>query len=87
MDSHNGHRRGYALVQIEAGHEREFFQQLYDIPGIGDVHFIADGYDFLVTVDGEGPEDVAAKLAKQIRRLPGITRMATYIEGRHFGPA
>lgn len=87
MDKTNGHIKGYALVTIETGREREFFSHLYDIPGIEDVHFIADGYDFLVTVEGSGPEDITAKLAKHVRKLPGIARMATYIEGRYLKPA
>jgi len=38
----------------------------------------------MVTVMGKDPEDIANILMKRIRVLPGIERMATYIEGRHL---
>ena len=85
MGNHkNGGLRGYALLKIEAGLEREFFSGLYDIPEVGDVHFIVDGCEYMVTVHGSGPEDIANILAKRIRALPGVERMATYIEGKHL---
>lgn len=76
--------RGYALLKVEVGQEREFFSGLYDIPEVGDVHFIMDDCKFMVTVRGKDPEDIANILMKRIRVLPGIERMATYIEGRHL---
>ncbi len=84
MNQQNGGLRGYALLKVEAGQEREFFSRLYDIPEVGDVHFIVDGYEYMITVHGKGPEDIASILTKRIRTLPGIERMATYIEGRHL---
>lgn len=84
MTQHNGELRGYALLKVEAGAERRFFSGLYDIPEVKETYFIVDGYEYLVTVEGKGPEDLAEIMMHRIRALPGIERMATYIEGRHL---
>jgi len=87
MNQHNGDLRGYALLKVEAGAEREFFSGLYDIPEVKDAFFIIDGYEYLVTVEGKRPEDLAEIMMHRIRALPGVERMATYIEGRHLNLA
>jgi DNA-binding Lrp family transcriptional regulator len=84
MNQQNGELRGYALLTVEPGAERRFFSGLYDIPEVKDTYFIVDGYEYLVTVKGKGPEDLAEIMMHKIRTLPGIERMATYIEGRHL---
>jgi len=84
MTQQNGELRGYALLKVEAGAERKFFTGLYDIPEVKETYFIVDGYEYLVTVEGKGPEDLAEIMMHRIRALPGIERMATYIEGRHL---
>ena len=76
--------RGYALLNIETGRERDFFSRLYDIPGIEDVYFMGDGYEFMVSVRAKDQEEIARIMAQRIRRLPGLARMASYVEGRYL---
>jgi DNA-binding Lrp family transcriptional regulator len=68
----------YILVNAEPARTRAVFQQLREIPGAV-VHEVLGPYDFVVDLETDTQEDVAAVLRERIRPIPGVNNTVTCV--------
>lgn len=73
---------GFVLATVAPGKENEFFSNLGTVRGVRGVFYLFDQYEYLVELEADTPEELAALMTTRIRHLPGVERTATFIEGR-----
>ena len=81
--------RAFVLTSVAVGKEKDFFSRLSEVPQVLHVYFLfgrhehlLEGkYEYLLEVEGPSYEDLARVLRERIRRIPGVERTVTFVEG------
>jgi len=81
--------RAFVLTSVAVGQEKGFFGRLAEIPQVLHVYFlfgryervIEGKYEYLLEVEGSTHEELAQVLRERIRRIPGVERTMTLVEG------
>ena len=81
--------RAFVLTSVAVGQEKDFFGRLGEIPQVLHVYFllgrhervIEGKYEYLLEVEGTTYEELAQILRERIRRIPGVERTVTFVEG------
>ena len=81
--------KAFVLTSVEVGKEKDFFARLAEIPQVLHVYFllgrhervIEGKYEYLLEVEGPTYEELAQILRERIRRIPGVERTMTLVEG------
>ena len=74
---------GFVLLNVCPGMESDFFNDLGSVEHVRHVFYLLGDYEYLLEVEADTPQEMARVMTGSIRRLPGVERTATYIEGSH----
>lgn len=75
-----------AIVFVEAETSRipDVAQNLADIPGVSEVYSVTGKIDLIVMVRVRSIDEVAAVIADQINKVPGVTNTETHMAFRAY---
>lgn len=81
--------RAFVLTSVEVGKEKGFFSRLAEVPQVLHVYFllsrhdrvIEGKYEYLLEVEGRTYEELAQVVRERVRRIPGVERTVTFVEG------
>ena len=68
---------------MTAGNEPDFLINLGSIQQVRHVFYLFNEYEYLIEVEAETSQEMAKVMTKHIRHLPGVERIATFIEGNN----
>jgi len=75
--------KAYILITVKTGSERGVYENLNSIKGVEEVNELYGGWDLIVKVDVESPEDLDALLTENIRAMKEIEKTSTMIVAQY----
>jgi len=72
----------YILAKIEAGKDREVFEEIIKLEGVKRASMTYGIYDLHIEAQFDTVEELDAFVFEKVRRIPGVTETVTMIASR-----
>jgi len=77
--------RAFIMIECEVGFEKSAFETMEGLPWVISVHPLFGEYDFIVRAESPGADELASRIVKELRAIPGIVSTRTYLEATFGG--